>query len=173
MLKEHWAYIRHIEEARVNHLNVYVALSGGITGAFVLSRAQGSLLESLTRDPVLAGAAFLFLFVYGLLIAMYTTEQKKAYTAYRNANAAITAWFKRGADAPAIPDLVTTQSKVSAFIFWRLSIGLISAAMLCLAGLAVAPALQAEPLCLAFLGFITGVVIHVIAHVLSGLGGAD
>ncbi len=103
--KEHWAYMRHIEEMRVKQLNMYFLLVAGVLGLVAIRDQQSSTFESVWLSLLAAREAtslvFAFLSVYGLAIVGFTVGQKGSYEHFRALNHAITVWFlDRGRGAP-------------------------------------------------------------------------
>ena len=103
--KEHWAYMRHIEEMRVKQLNMYFLLVAGILGLVAIRDQQSSTFESVWLSLLAAREAtslvLAFLSVYGLAIVGFTVGQKGSYEHFRALNHAITVWFlDRGERAP-------------------------------------------------------------------------
>lgn len=103
--KEHWAYMRHIEEMRVKQLNMYFLLVAGVLGLVAIRDQQAGTFESVWLSLVAAREAtslvLAFLSVYGLAVVGFTVGQKGSYEHFRALNHAITVWFlERGKPAP-------------------------------------------------------------------------
>jgi len=98
--KQNWSYIRHIEEIRLKHANIFLIIAGAVISvlAFLVqipdsSLGQQTLNEIVTnyRIPILF--ATLFLFLYGFVLCIFLARQKKGYEHYRIVNSEIRNWF--------------------------------------------------------------------------------
>lgn len=142
--KEHWGYLRHIEDMRIKQLNMFFILVAGVSGLLV-ARAGGdtnivSTWDSLTAEPELAVPVLSFLALYGVSIVGFTAGQKKSYEHLRHLNHGITRWFLERSgerppfDAEEYPHPTHNQSLLAlirgTFIYSLLSVAVVSAALI-------------------------------------------
>lgn len=102
--KENWAYIRHSEEIRLKHTNIYLIVAGsGLTLFSYLLKSSDGLnpdtfsVHSIGYDTywTLILISFLFVGFYGLLMIRYFVNHKIAYDLYREYNRDIHDVIKR------------------------------------------------------------------------------
>ena len=103
-LKENWAYIRHMEQIRLKHIQVFLIITGAIVSVFSLliepagaNWSQQSLKNLfnliLTQHGFAISTGSLFIFLYGFLLCVFLAHQKRGYEHYRIVNAEIRNWF--------------------------------------------------------------------------------
>jgi hypothetical protein len=104
--KENWSYIRHNENIRLKHEQIFLVITGAIISvfSFLIKFPDTSLPQQSFRDafnfiinnygiPIIAGSGFIFL--YGFSLNVFFAFQKRGYEHYRLVNSQIRGWFAR------------------------------------------------------------------------------
>ena len=98
--KQNWSYIRHTEEIRLKHGNIFLIITGAVISVLGIliqlpdsSLGQKTLIEIVINYRIPIFFATLFLFLYGFVLCIYLSRQKKGYEHYRIVNAEIRNWF--------------------------------------------------------------------------------
>ncbi len=140
-LKQNWSYIRHIEEIRLKHTNIFLVITSAVISvlSFLVqipdsTLGQQMLNEIITnyRIPIVIGSGFLFL--YGLFLCIFLSLQKRGYENYRIVNAEIRNWFMtKCAEKDSfsfekqLPRTRTSKELLkSTFFYWYMLIALVS-----------------------------------------------
>ncbi len=130
---ENWSYLRHIEEIRLKHTNLYLLIVGAFISSlsFLSKSAPKDSSVSLTTflvaeySPIILFGS-LFIFLYGLSLSTFLSQQKRGYEHYRKVNAEIRNFFagKESNDFSFETELPVNRSVKSVikstFFYWYL-----------------------------------------------------
>jgi len=140
-LKQNWSYIRHIEEIRLKHANIFLIITGAVISvlSFLVQIPDSTLGQKILNDtvinyriPIMFGSGFLCL--YGSFLCIFLSLQKRGYEHYRIVNAEIRNWFMTNCDEKDsfsfLKEIPTTRPAgkllKSTFFFWYLLIAVVS-----------------------------------------------
>ena len=107
--RQNWSYIRHVEETRFKHTQIYLLITSAIISVysfFIQLPNEGTMEKTfenmldyvVTRYGLAILLGTLFISVYGFLLCIFLAYQKKGYDTYRSDNFKIEKWFKRNAE---------------------------------------------------------------------------
>lgn len=136
--RENWAYIRHIEEIRLKHTNIYLLIVGAFISSLSLivngaSKDKGvnALATLVSNYSFILVCGSLFVFLYGLFLSNFLSRQKRGYEHYRRVNAKIRGFFSQdrsdqfGFEVNLAPERSFKDVFFSVFFYWYLLVVLI------------------------------------------------